>query len=63
MTDYKVIFTGMSTAGPCPVAAIKRGEVTMPYDAPLLFSEVNADKLNWLMNGDGTWNTVMQKNM
>ena len=35
------------TCGPCPLAAVKRGHVNLNYDAPFVFSEVNADKVIW----------------
>ena len=35
------------TCGPCPIAAIKRGDIDSSYDAPFVFSEVNADKVIW----------------
>ncbi|XP_076469989.1 hemocyte protein-glutamine gamma-glutamyltransferase-like, partial [Babylonia areolata] len=46
---------GVYCCGPCPVAAIKEGEVTLPYDGPFIFAEVNADKVYWNQQDDGSW--------
>ena len=35
------------------VAAIRQGEVTMPYDAPFVFAEVNADRVYWMPDNTG----------
>ena len=42
------------TCGPCPIAAIKRGNIECSYDAPFVFAEVNADKVIWEKK-DGDW--------
>lgn len=34
--------------GPMPLAAIKRGEVTLPYDGKFVFAEVNGDRVTWM---------------
>ncbi|XP_059189614.1 protein-glutamine gamma-glutamyltransferase 2-like [Centropristis striata] len=34
---------GVFCCGPCPLKAIKEGELTKKYDAPFIFAEVNAD--------------------
>ncbi|XP_035275703.1 protein-glutamine gamma-glutamyltransferase 2 [Anguilla anguilla] len=39
--------------GPCPVRAIKEGEVGVKYDATFVFSEVNADLATWIVHPDG----------
>jgi len=36
--------------GPCPLLAIKRGEVNIGYDADFLFGEVNADECKWQLS-------------
>lgn len=47
--------------GPCPVLAIKQGEVNLPYDAPFVFAEVNADKVFWQQQADGTLKVISQQ--
>ncbi|XP_063158109.1 protein-glutamine gamma-glutamyltransferase 4 [Candoia aspera] len=41
---------GIYQCGPCPVKAIKNGEVYLPYDSKFVFAEVNADKIFWRVN-------------
>lgn len=41
--------------GPCPVKAIKEGDVYLNYDAPFIFSEVNGDKVFWMVSKDLTF--------
>ncbi|KAI1885613.1 hypothetical protein AGOR_G00205630 [Albula goreensis] len=38
---------GMYQCGPCPLKAIKNGEVHLPHDTSFLFSEVNANRVVW----------------
>ncbi|XP_015242700.1 PREDICTED: protein-glutamine gamma-glutamyltransferase 2-like [Cyprinodon variegatus] len=38
---------GEFCCGPCPVSAIKEGNLEMKYDAPFVFAEVNADIIYW----------------
>ncbi|KAJ3596613.1 hypothetical protein NHX12_003017 [Muraenolepis orangiensis] len=45
--------SGMFRCGPCPVKAIKEGELSVKYDAPFIFAEVNADVVNWEVRPDG----------
>ena len=33
--------------GPCPVAALKEGDILVAYDAPFIYAEVNSDYLVW----------------
>ncbi|KAJ0068974.1 hypothetical protein NL108_015739 [Boleophthalmus pectinirostris] len=40
--------------GPVPVRAIKEGDLTMRYDAPFVFAEVNADLVTFMKKADGT---------
>lgn len=40
--------------GPCPVTAIKEGNLNVKYDAPFIFAEVNADIITWMVKSDGT---------
>ncbi|KAJ8271918.1 hypothetical protein COCON_G00107770 [Conger conger] len=49
---------GVYCCGPCPVRAIKEGEVGMKYDATFVFSEVNADLTNWIVHPDGQHSRV-----
>ncbi|XP_030621148.1 protein-glutamine gamma-glutamyltransferase 2-like [Chanos chanos] len=44
---------GVYCCGPCPVKAVKEGEVGFKYDAPFVFSEVNADIVSWIVHSDG----------
>ncbi|KAL4657032.1 protein-glutamine gamma-glutamyltransferase 2-like [Arapaima gigas] len=44
---------GVFCCGPCPVNAIKEGEVGVKYDAAFVFSEVNADLACWIIHKDG----------
>lgn len=46
--------------GPCPVTAIKEGNLKVKYDAPFVFAEVNADMIYWLVKSDGTKQKVIQ---
>ncbi|XP_066480855.1 protein-glutamine gamma-glutamyltransferase 5 [Tiliqua scincoides] len=42
---------GLYCCGPAPVRAIREGEVRLLYDAPFVFSMVNADRVAWLLYG------------
>ncbi|XP_077424586.1 protein-glutamine gamma-glutamyltransferase 2 [Vanacampus margaritifer] len=44
---------GEFCCGPCPVKAIKEGNLGVKYDAPFIFAEVNADIVHWLVRRDG----------
>ncbi|MBN3311030.1 TGM2 glutamyltransferase, partial [Amia calva] len=44
---------GVYCCGPCPVRAIKEGDVEVKYDVPFVFSEVNADLVCWVLHADG----------
>lgn len=39
--------------GPCPLKAIKEGDVYLPYDTGFMFSEVNGDRIWWKVERDG----------
>ncbi|XP_061535440.1 protein-glutamine gamma-glutamyltransferase 2-like [Phycodurus eques] len=39
--------------GPCPVRAIKEGNLNVKYDAPFIFAEVNADVIYWMVQKNG----------
>ncbi|KAK3731531.1 hypothetical protein QZH41_002014 [Actinostola sp. cb2023] len=38
---------GIFCCGPCPVKAIKWGDIHLPYDAGFVFGEVNGDRVYW----------------
>lgn len=40
---------GIFQCGPCPVNAIRKGDVYLPYDSKFVFAEVNADRIFWLV--------------
>ena len=42
-----IIPLGIFCCGPCPVKAIKWGDVHLPYDAGFVFGEVNGDRIYW----------------
>ncbi|KAF7660044.1 hypothetical protein LDENG_00289310 [Lucifuga dentata] len=44
---------GVFCCGPCPVKAIKEGNLGVKYDAPFVFAEVNADIIHWVVQRDG----------
>ncbi|XP_061679400.1 protein-glutamine gamma-glutamyltransferase 2 [Syngnathoides biaculeatus] len=44
---------GEFCCGPCPVTAIKEGNLSVKYDAPFIFAEVNADIIHWIVRRDG----------
>ena len=37
----------MFRCGPCPLKAIKEGDLDIKFDAPFVFAEVNADVIEW----------------
>lgn len=45
---------GTYCCGPASVKAIKGGDLDHKYDAPFVFAEVNAKRVNWLLFADGT---------
>ncbi|XP_008309346.1 protein-glutamine gamma-glutamyltransferase 2 [Cynoglossus semilaevis] len=44
---------GEHCCGPCPVQAIKEGNLGVKYDAPFVFAEVNADVIRWMVTRNG----------
>ncbi|XP_053105281.1 protein-glutamine gamma-glutamyltransferase 5-like isoform X2 [Hemicordylus capensis] len=42
---------GLYCCGPAPVRAIREGALHLRYDAPFVFSMVNADRVAWLLSG------------
>uniref|UniRef100_A0A3Q1IFC6 protein-glutamine gamma-glutamyltransferase n=1 Tax=Anabas testudineus TaxID=64144 RepID=A0A3Q1IFC6_ANATE len=49
---------GEFCCGPCPVTAIKEGNLGVKYDAPFVFAEVNADVIYWMVQQDGQWKKI-----
>ncbi|XP_058056626.1 annulin-like [Anopheles bellator] len=47
---------GMFKLGPAPVASIKEGAINTLYDTDFVYSEVNADKIYWSVDGSGNMN-------
>ncbi|KAK5867820.1 hypothetical protein PBY51_012280 [Eleginops maclovinus] len=43
---------GEFRCGPCPVTAIKEGNLGVKYDTPFVFAEVNADIVYWIVHED-----------
>ena len=42
----------MFCCGPCPVKAVLEGHTDLKYDIPFVFSEVNADQVNWIVQSN-----------
>ncbi|KAE8596954.1 hypothetical protein XENTR_v10016294 [Xenopus tropicalis] len=40
---------GVYECGPCSLAAVKNGDVYLPYDGKFVFAEINADRICWLV--------------
>lgn len=45
--------SGSYCCGPCPVKAVKDGDVYIPYDTRFVFGEVNGDVVNWVVDKHG----------
>ncbi|KAM8945642.1 protein-glutamine gamma-glutamyltransferase 2 [Pelodytes ibericus] len=45
---------GIYCCGPAPVIAVKEGDLSMKYDVPFIFAEVNADVIYYIEQKDGT---------
>ncbi|GAA6101797.1 protein-glutamine gamma-glutamyltransferase 2 [Tachysurus ichikawai] len=43
---------GVYCCGPCPVKAVREGDMGIKYDARFVFSEVNADVVYWIVHPD-----------
>ena len=37
--------------GPCPVVAVRNGDVYLGYDTKFIFAEVNGDRVTWSVDG------------
>ena len=44
--------------GPAPLAAIKKGHIYIGYDTGFVFAEVNADRVEWIVKQEGTYNYI-----
>ncbi|NWX14609.1 TGM4 glutamyltransferase, partial [Aegotheles bennettii] len=40
---------GLFQCGPCPLKAVKDGDVYLPFDGKFVYAEVNADKVYWIL--------------
>ncbi|NXL32758.1 TGM4 glutamyltransferase, partial [Glaucidium brasilianum] len=40
---------GIFQCGPCPLKAVREGDVYLPFDGKFVYSEVNADKVYWMV--------------
>ncbi|XP_051466194.1 protein-glutamine gamma-glutamyltransferase 4 [Apus apus] len=40
---------GIFQCGPCPLKAVKDGDVYLPYDSKFVYAEVNADRVYWIV--------------
>ncbi|XP_075274942.1 LOW QUALITY PROTEIN: protein-glutamine gamma-glutamyltransferase 4 [Opisthocomus hoazin] len=52
---------GIFQCGPCPLKAIREGDVYLPFDSKFVYAEVNADKVYWLVkkvNGQNTYTKI-----
>ncbi|XP_064640895.1 hemocyte protein-glutamine gamma-glutamyltransferase-like [Lineus longissimus] len=52
---------GVYCCGPASVKAIKEGLLQYPYDAGFIYAEVNADRVHWIKQADGTWRKNLEK--
>ncbi|XP_060077069.1 protein-glutamine gamma-glutamyltransferase K-like [Ylistrum balloti] len=49
---------GVFCCGPCPLKALKSGDVNVPYDGHFIFAEMNADRVDWQEDEEGKFNVV-----
>ncbi|NXJ84084.1 TGM4 glutamyltransferase, partial [Trogon melanurus] len=40
---------GIFRCGPCPLKAVREGDVYLPFDSKFVYAEVNADEVYWLV--------------
>ncbi|XP_074747705.1 protein-glutamine gamma-glutamyltransferase 4 [Strix uralensis] len=40
---------GIFQCGPCPLKAVREGDVYLPFDGKFVYAEVNADKVYWMV--------------
>ncbi|XP_077074092.1 protein-glutamine gamma-glutamyltransferase K isoform X1 [Siphateles boraxobius] len=54
---------GSYRCGPTPVSAVRNGQVSLKFDAPFVFAEVNSDRIYWQKKPDGSFSQVsVEKN-
>lgn len=53
-----ISFQGVFTCGPCPVLAIRNGDLYLGYDTKFLFAEVNGDRVFWIVDSEGNMEPV-----
>ncbi|XP_064297875.1 protein-glutamine gamma-glutamyltransferase 4 [Phalacrocorax carbo] len=52
---------GIFQCGPCPLKAIREGDVYLPFDSKFVYAEVNADEVYWVVkkvNGEDKYTRV-----
>ncbi|NWH48341.1 TGM4 glutamyltransferase, partial [Fregata magnificens] len=52
---------GIFQCGPCPLKAIREGDVYLPFDSKFVYAEVNADEVYWLVkkvNGEDKYTRI-----
>ena len=52
-------YKGKMQCGPCPLEAVRTGEIGIGFDTPFVFSEVNADRIFYVR--DPTSNSGFRK--
>ncbi|KAF6022093.1 F13A1 [Bugula neritina] len=52
---------GIYCAGPASLVAIKNGNVGVTFDTPFIFAEVNADKVHWVKQKDGSVEKLFER--
>lgn len=53
-------YEGVFTCGPCPVRAIRNGDLYLGYDTKFLFAEVNGDRVFWTVDSEGNMTPVFK---
>ena len=53
MMTVMVMISGVYQCGPCPVVAVKHGEINVGFDTSFVFSEVDAEVVHWVVDPDG----------
>jgi len=54
---------GIYCAGPASLVAIKNGNVGVTFDTPFIFAEVNADKVHWVKQKDGSIEKLFERSV
>ena len=52
---FLIYYTDKMQCGPCPVEAVRTGNIGLGFDTPFVFSEVNADKVNYVKDPTSSW--------